>query len=189
MSANSARDPVDRFAPTRAGELSASQRGAREEIVHSRGRVPAPFEALVRSPDVARAFDRLSTALWSGVLPKRIGELALLMSAYQYRCRFLWMNHVAKAREAGLTASVIDAIGRGSSPPPTEDADILAAWAVIESMQPGHQLADDLFERACACFTEQGVVELVAFCGFAASVAMLLQLRQVPLPPDGSCPF
>ena len=180
--------PHDRF-PASHPLASPEARACRDHLIQQKGSLPGPYGLLVHSPAVAQAFAALSTALWQGDLPRRITEGLFLHSAQRQQCRYQWVRHVDKAREAGLAASVIAQLGAGDTPSADADPAFHAAWELATALHQSGPVPDALFARVQQQFGTKALAELTAFCGFAAMVAHTLRVRQPGLPADSNAPF
>jgi len=185
--ADRADDFADRYPPPDPRTLDIDQQRAHERIEQRRGRLPAPFTALLASPVLAEAFDQLSSALQQGVLPADVREAVFLMRARRQRCRYLWTNHVGKALEAGLDGAAVAAIGQGRIP--MAPVAVRAAAHFEQALALEHRVPQPIHDAAVAALGARGVVELTAFCGFASSVALLLNVRQPGSPTGAEAPF
>jgi len=159
---------------------SAEQRAAYDLIERRRGRVPAPYLPLLGSPRVADLLEQLSTELWTGTLPQRVLEAVFLMTAHRQQCRHQWETHAAKALSVGLSLEMVDAIAAGKIP--EDGGPVEAAGRFFLALTEHHRVADDVFEQVRRHFGEHGMAELLAFCGLAGTVALLLNV-QVPQAP------
>ena len=177
----------DRFPPLVRAALPADQQAAHDRIEQRRGRIPAPFVPLLASPEVAEAFDKLSASLQHGSLPAMVREAVFLITARRQRCAYLWINHVEKAMHAGLDESALAALANDEIP--AAPAAVASAGSFVKALLENHRIPQPLFEKTVKVLGLAGVVELTAFCGFAASVAMLLNMRQPALPPGPPAPF
>jgi 4-carboxymuconolactone decarboxylase len=178
---------AERFPPIDKATLPGDQRAAYDLIVGRRGALPAPYATLLASPEAADLFEQYSSRLWHGVLPNALLEAVFLATAQRCGCRYQWMNHVKKAAEAGLDSDAIAAIGRGELP--TAPEDVAQGLRFAEMLHRDHAVSQPVFDAVAARFGQRGVVELTAFCGFATSVAMLLNVRQITLPAGEPAPF
>lgn len=167
-----------RFPVTRDALPTAVQQAAHDLIEARRGRVPAPYLPLLGSPRVADLFEQLSTELWAGALPSSVLETIFLMTAHRQQCRHQWQTHADKALAAGVTASMIDTIASGGIP--ADGGALEAAGRFYASLADARYVSDDALLDARHQFGEQGTAELVAFCGMANMVAMLLNVQSPP---------
>ncbi|MBU4609345.1 carboxymuconolactone decarboxylase family protein [Achromobacter sp. GG226] len=193
----------DRYVPVAPDALDTASRALYERLLAERGRVPAPFVPLLATPPVGEAIAQWSAALQAGALPDAVREAVFLRVARRQRCRYLWANHVGRARAAGLPDTVIAALASGA---PVAPAHAVAATVAddqtrqaLAAVAPALALTTALLETAVvtdaqvdavqAVLGTRGVVELTSFCGFAVSVALLLTLRQPSLPAGVPVPF
>ena len=130
---------------------------------------------------------RLTSTIQQGALPSIVLEAVFLMKARRHRCRYLWINHVGKARKAGLDDDTVMALGKGLIP--ETPAAVRAAARFEQSLAEEHRVPQPVYDDVEAELGSRGLVDLMVFCGFASSVAMLLNVRQ-PKPPTGAeAPF
>src|SRR5690606_20745692 len=116
-----AGDRRDRFPPISKEHLSSEQRTVYERIEASRGSLPAPYYVLLDTPQVADLFERLSSQVRDGVLPKHILEAVFLATARRHKCAYQWLAHVTVAERVGLSPRAIQAIGSGDIPEDLDD--------------------------------------------------------------------
>jgi 4-carboxymuconolactone decarboxylase len=89
------------------------------------------------------------------------------------------------AREHGVAAEVVDAIGRGEEPPLQAD-DERAVYAVARQLADHGQVEAGAYAAAQRLLGDVGMVELVSLCGYYTLVSFLLNAFTVPLPPDAT---
>lgn len=180
---------TDRF-PDLDASAPAAVRACQADIAERKGSLPAPYGLLAHSPAVAQAFDALSTALWQGAVPRRVMEGLFLLNAQRQQCRYQWVRHVAKAREAGLAPAVIAQLASGAAPDGALDPAFHAAWQLATALQQPGPVDDALFAGLQRHYGAQAIAELTAFCGFACIVSNALRVRQPGLPAgSGQAPF
>jgi 4-carboxymuconolactone decarboxylase len=103
------------------------------------------------------------------------------MVARHYDCDYEWSVHAPIARQAGVSTSVLEAIGRGLMPnfDNDEQADIYRYTDALLNM---HDIGDEAFFAVKARFGERGIVDLAAIVGYYGLVAGLLNsVRAAPL--------
>ena len=140
-----------------------------------------PFIPLLRSPELMTNVQRVGEYLrYRSALPRRLSEMAILITARQWCQQFEWCIHSADAAAAGLTTSVIDAIADGRRP--TEAADDEAALHdfCLELLQ-NKRVSDPTYARAVALFNEQGVIDLVGILGYYSLLAMIMNTARTPV--------
>lgn len=165
--------------------MSEAQKKAREAIVAGpRGDVRGPFNALLRSPELADRAQRLGAHIRFGSsLPARLNELAILVTARYWSAQFEWYAHHALALKAGLDPRIAAEIAEGRRPSglAREEA---AVYDFCHELHHRKGVSDETFAAARACFGEQGVVDLIGACGYYTLVSMVLNVERHPL-PDG----
>lgn len=171
---------MDRYPFPSADTLPASEREVLDLIERRRGKLPAPFVPLLKSPVAADLFEQLSTYLWSS-LPIAVLETVFLMTARHCRCTHQWDTHVPKARAAGLTETDISTLAQGL---PLPDGVLGDVSRFVGMFHHDQRVSQALFDAVRSALSDRGVVDLVMFCGSAHTVAMLLNLRQSPAAAD-----
>src|SRR6266850_5553815 len=118
----------DRMPPIAADKLTDAQKKAIEEFRAARSaELSGPFIPLLRSPEVMSRARAMGDYLrFRSVLPPRLSEFVILLTARQWTQNYEWNAHAALARQAGVSPDVIAAIADGRRPEKmTEDEDIL----------------------------------------------------------------
>jgi len=89
------------------------------------------------------------------------------------------------AREHGVPAAVIDAIGRGDDPSFTARDERTVYKAARELTDTG-RLAEDTYHAIQQLLGDAGTVQFVSLCGYYTLVSFLLNAFAVPLPPGAT---
>jgi 4-carboxymuconolactone decarboxylase len=159
----------------------AGSRGG--DLVNDEGGLIGPFNAFVHAPGVGRHLSRLGGRLrFRTSLDRRLSELAIIAVGARWKAEFEWWAHAQMAREHGVAGPVIDAIGRGEEPP-LDAEDERAVYAVARQLTETGQLDQAGYDAASALLGDEGMVELVALCGYYTLICYLLNAFAVPLPP------
>src|SRR5438093_7657966 len=90
-----------------------AQRAIFDEIVQGLGSVPryGPGSVMVHVPHAHRWLNGLNHYLRNeSSLPKKIQELAMLVTARALDCQYIWNAHAASARKAGVRSEIVDAL-------------------------------------------------------------------------------
>jgi 4-carboxymuconolactone decarboxylase len=181
---------MTRFPKLSLPEMNDAQRAVAEQIMAGpRGEVRGPYIALMHHPALAARLQELGEQLrWKSKLPKRLLELAVLVTARRWTCQHEWFMHEKLAREAGLDAEVIAALSqrlfpRNASPEETEVYRFCA-----EAHATGH-VSDETFEALKARFGLDGALELLVTCGYYSLMAMVLNTAGMPLPGGAEPPL
>src|SRR5688572_14207678 len=90
-----------------------NQRAAFDEIVKTLGSIPrfGPGSVALHLPHAHQRLMGLNRFLRSeSSLPKKLQELAMLVTARENDCQYIWNAHAASAREAGVGNALVDAL-------------------------------------------------------------------------------
>lgn len=154
-----------------------------------RGRVPVPFLAWLRNPDLAdRAQELGAQCRYRTSLAPRLSELAILVTAYAWRAPYEWGAHAGEARKAGLADDVVAAIGRGDTPSGLA-ADELVVHDFAREAQNERRVTDETYGRAIAVLGERGVVDLTMILGYYCLISMTLNVFRIPAREGVTVPF
>jgi 4-carboxymuconolactone decarboxylase len=173
-----------------ASAMSAEQRAVAEEIVSGpHGRIVGPYHAWLQSPELARRARALSEFIrFQSSLPRRLSELAILVTGRHWKAEFEFWAHARLGREAGLDAALIQALAAGKRPVFT-DAALETVYDLATELYEAHRVSDPTYTRAVDLLGVPGVVELVATVGYYSLVSLTLNAFQVGLPPGETSPF
>jgi 4-carboxymuconolactone decarboxylase len=176
-----------RLAPEQYSE--AQKRVAEQISAGPRGEVRGPFIALLHHPALAARLQALGEELrWKSKLPKRLLELAVLITARRWTCQHEWFMHEKLAREAGLDPVIIAALAQRVAPKdlPEEEA---AVYAFCAEAHASGRVSDETFEAVKKRFGLDGALELLVACGYYSLMAMVLNTAGLPLPGDAKAPL
>ena len=169
-------------------EMSPEQRRVHDSVVAGpRGQVIGPLRAVIHSPDLAARWSALGEFLRYGTsLPKRLNELAIVVTGRRWSSQVEWWVHARAAAEAGIPRHALDAILRGEAPA-FEEADDVLVYEFARHLQLNGQVPPETYAAAQARWGARGVVELTAVIGYYTMVSMTLNAHEIPL-PDGVAP-
>ena len=169
-------------------EMDAAQRRVHDAIIAGpRGTLIGPLRAAIHNPDLAERWSALGEVLrYRTSLPKRLSELAIVVTGRRWTSQIEWWVHAKAAADAGLPAAILDAIRDGKAPDFTEADDALV-YEFAAALQQTGQVPRALYDRAVARFGVAGVVELTALIGYYTMVSMTLNAHEIPL-PEGVAP-
>jgi 4-carboxymuconolactone decarboxylase len=152
--------------------------------VTGNGGLAGPFNAIVTAPDAGRRLSALGATLRSAPsIERRLSEIAIITVGARWQAEYEWYAHAPMAREHGVAAAVVDAIGRGEEPPFDAD-DERAVYAVARQLSDAGRLDQETYDAAHRLLGDAGMVELVSLCGYYTVICFLLNAFTVPLPPD-----
>src|SRR4051812_16463233 len=107
-------------------EMTPEQRAVHDEIVSGvRGQLIGPLRAVIHSPDLARRWSRLGEYLrFSTCLPKRLNELAIIVTGRRWNSQLEFHIHSEAAKVAGLDPACIEAIRLARVPVFADEAEV-----------------------------------------------------------------
>ena len=160
---------------------------ALEDFLAARGTPTGPWVALLRSPDVMTRARALSDYLrFKSVLPPRLSEFVILMTARHWTQQYEWNAHYQLAMTGGLKPDVAKAIAEGRRPEHmAEDEEILYNFCM--ELHRNQSVSDVTYARAVSKFGEQGVIDTVSLTGYYVMISMILNTARTPL-PEGVAP-
>ena len=183
----------DRMPPIAAEALTDAQKKAIAEFKSARSaEISGPFIALLRSPEVMTRARAMGDYLrFRSVLPPRLSEFVILLTARHWTQNYEWSAHEPLARQAGLSGAVIAAIADGRRPPAmADDEDVL--YALCDELRRNQSVSDATYARAVKAFGEQGVIDAIGITGYYTFLAMVMNTARTPLAPGakpGLAPF
>ena len=183
-------DDGRRFTVLNEATMTARQREAYQGIVSGpRKGAAGPFNALLRSPDVADRVQRVGEYVrFHTTIPGPLNELAILITGRFWSAQFEFWAHSRLARTAGLPDAIIDAVAEGRRPSPMSD-DERIVYDFCTEMFRDKAVSDAAFKAVVDRFGEQGVIDLIAACGYYSIVSMVLNVDRYPLPAGEQPPL
>lgn len=162
------------------------QRAAFDEMVQELGSVPlhGPGSILIHVPKAHQFASGLNHYLRDeSSLPKKIQELAMLVTARELDCQHIWNSHAASARKSGVRDEIVDALrDRKELPPLTPDEAAVVYYG--QEFFRTHRVSRGAFQVALEQFGRRGVVELSMLLGNYALLALLVISFDTELPPN-----
>ena len=173
----------DRMPPIPPGQQTEAQKKAVAEFTAVRkADVSGPFVPLLRSPEVMNRARAMGDYLrFNSVLPPRLSEFAILITARQWTQNYEWDAHNRLALEGGLSQDIVNAIAQGRRPEKmADDEEIL--YTFCDELHRNQSISDPTYARAVAKFGEQGVIDIVGISGYYTMLAMVLNTARTPVP-------
>lgn len=180
----------ERLAQLAYDDLPAAVRPLADDILKvSSAALGGPYNALLRSPDMARrAFDLLDYLRFKTSVDKRLNEFAILIQARIANAQYEWWAHETIARKAGLADAVMADLRACRRPAAMHDDERLVYDYCVQ-LTLNHRVPDALWHEAVAAMGEQAVIDLTVLSGTYVMVAMLLNATQVEIPGGGALPL
>lgn len=180
--------PEDRMPPMKPEQMTAAQKAAIEQFEKERGMaVGGPFVPLSRSPEVLKMATHIGKYLRTqSPVSTKLSELATLITARRWTQNFEWFAHEKIARHAGLPDSVIAAIADGRIPEGMAEDEAAVYAFCTETLRNGG-VCDATYARTKSLLGEQGIIDLVAICGYYSLIGLAMNVARTPL-PEGAKP-
>ena len=186
----------DRMPEIPSSQWTEAQKKAVDAFVKSRGnapghtaKAPGPFVPLLRDPELmvpAEAF--ISYLQFKTVLPPKIHQFVILITARQWTQHTEWNSHVPIAQKNGLELEVIKALAAGERPSGMSE-DEAAVYDLCDELHRNHSVSDATYARALSRFGEQGIIDIVGVNGGYTFLSMVMNTARTPPPPlDASLP-
>ncbi len=162
-------------------------------VMRDRAGLPhtGPSVVMLHSPEAARRARHLSDYLRNNsVLPRRAFELAVLVAAREMDSAYIWHEHAAHGRQAGLPDALVDALRDRKALPKLAPEDAAVVNYALELFHK-HRVSPAAFQNALKHFGVQGVTEMTmamgyytmgAFCVNAFEEAIPRKSAEPPLP-------
>ena len=164
-------------------KMTEAQKKAAEIVVAARG-VPlsGPFNVLLRSPEVMLGAKGMGDYLrFKTVLPPKLREFVILITARQWTQRYEWHSHSDLAVKAGLSGEIVKAIAVGRRPPEMSDEEAIV-YDFCAELHDNHSVSDATYARALAKFGEQGIIDMVGINGYYTFLSMAMNVARTPEP-------
>ena len=163
-----------------------NMRSAFDELVKSYEGVPryGPRSVMIHVPKVHQLMNAVNGYLRNeSSLPKKIQELAMLVTARELDCQYVWNAHAASGRASGLSDALVDALRDRKELPKLSDAEAAVVRYAQEFFRT-HRVSRGTFQLALEQLGTRGVVELGLVFGNYGTIAVLVNSCDVDLPPD-----
>src|SRR5947207_869097 len=115
----------DRFKPLKWDEMTPAQKTMMEHLLAGERRgAGGPFNVLLRSPEMGDLAQQFGASMrFHSSLPKKLNEMAIIITARHWTAQYEWNAHRTAAAQAGLSESIIQAIAAGKHPSSLDPAE------------------------------------------------------------------
>lgn len=161
-----------------------NQRAIYDEIITERGGPieSGPVSVLINCPEIAKRGSHLSAYLrQESTLPAKVQELAMLITAREQDCQYIWNAHAAAGRSAGLSDALVDAL-RDKRDLPQLAPDEAAVVNCCREIFRTHRVSDATFQAALQQLGTQGLTELITLIGYYTLLACNANAFDIDLP-------
>jgi 4-carboxymuconolactone decarboxylase len=153
-----------------------------DQFISKRGGplVRGPFLALLRSPEVMTPAEILGEYLqFKTVLPPKLREFVILITARQWTQDTEWNSHVAIAEKDGISPEIAAALAAGQRPTGMSDEEA-AVYDFCDELHRNQSVSDATYAKALSKFGEQGVVDIISVNGYYTWFAMIMDSVRTP---------
>jgi 4-carboxymuconolactone decarboxylase len=171
--------------PAQRKLLDSLRAGPRGSGVKIRG----PFAVYLHAPPYGELVQQLGAHVrFSKLVPHRLTELAILVTASLWRSQYEWHMHAIHAEKAGISLKIINDIRLGRMPKGLTK-DERAIYDFVKELHKTKRVSDRNYARVYSIVGDAGMVEFVGICGYYVLVAMTLNIFRMPTPAGAPLPF
>jgi 4-carboxymuconolactone decarboxylase len=175
----------DKLKPDQRALLESLREGPRGGGVEIRG----PFAVILHAPAYGELAQKLGAHVrFSKLVPHRLTELAILVTASLWRSQYEWHMHALHAAKAGISDKTINDIRIGRMPQRLSREE-RAIYDFVKELHKTKRVSDKNYARVQAIVGDAGMVEFVGICGYYVLVAMTLNVFRMPPPAGAPMPF
>jgi len=171
---------VPRVTPvSRRDQVAEEHRAVFDAVAEGRGSVRGPFSFLMHSPELCRrhldvgSYLRFASPVKGG--PK---ELAIIATAREKDCPYIWAAHAPAARTAGISHAAV-AVVRDRGDLASLGAAERDVVDYVRQLLRTNRVAQPLFDRLQSHYGVTGLVDLTCLIGHYGIVAAILNAFEV----------
>jgi 4-carboxymuconolactone decarboxylase len=182
---------MPRVPPATKESMPQPLREAFDALVQSRGGLPrtGPVSVMINSPEACRRAFHFSDYLRrESTLVQHVQELAMLVTAREFDCQYVWNAHAASGKKAGLSAELVGALRDKTALPPLKPEEAAVITYGREFFRT-HRVSRGAFQAALEQFGVQGLAELTMLMGFYGMLAFHVNAFDVDLPAERTEPL
>ena len=182
--------PVPRLPVITDEEMTEEQKTVRDAVVASRkSEIRGPFLVYLHAPKFGDHAQRLGAhCRYHTVLPPRLSEFAILVTARLWKAQYEWFAHAKIAATVGVTAKTIADLRAGRAPK-SAPKDERVLYDFIMELYKTKRVSKRNYDRVFAVLGKVGTIELVGILGYYAMVAMTLNVFAMSTPDGAEIPF
>ena len=128
---------MPRLVPLDLNKLTPEQKKVADAIVAGpRGGLRGPFDPWLRRPELADRAQKLGEyCRFNNSMPRDLAELAICLVGRHFKAQYEFYAHARLAREAGLSAEIVEAVRTRQTPPFTRDVERIVYDFVTEYLE------------------------------------------------------
>lgn len=146
-------------------------------------RLPHYMRVVLKQPDLFGCHMEMGSAVFTGRLPPRDRELAVLRIAWLSQSPYEWGEHVDIAQRFGRTAEEAARVTQGSSAEGWSEHDA-AILRGVEELLADYALSDATWEVLGRTWDEAQLIEYLMMVGHYVGVAFVQNTLRIPLAGD-----
>ena len=148
------------------------------------GRLPAPYQLTLANPEFTDVWQQMGGLLrYRNSLPLRLSELAILITARIWNCKYEWFAHAPIGLKEGLAVEVVEEIRWGRTPE-FKQSDEYLIFKYTTQIHERKTVSDLVHKEILNDFGLKGIVDLTALVGYYTMVAMALNAHEFIPPKD-----
>lgn len=180
----------ERFPPLPPESMTADQKRVAESIMGTRKSLSGPFSVWLRSPELADRLQKVGEYVrFDSSLPKRLSELAIMVTARQWTSQLEWHLHYREAVNAGIRPALLADLAVSRRPAGMDADEALVHDFSVALHRDRGRVPDPLLEAVRSRFGDRGVVDLIGINAYYGAVAMTINAAEVGLPPGVEPPL
>ncbi len=179
-----------RYPDIRLDDMYHEQRRVAQAVEQRRdGGLAGPFIPLVYVPQILDRFQLLGEyCRFNKHLPRKLVELAILVTARNTQAPFEFFVHAPAALRFGISQRGVECIAAGTVPDDL-DEDGMAIFTFCTQLFETGGVSDAAFSEVEARFSKVACLDLTAICGYYATLGLVLNVTQLSLPDGAAAPF
>ena len=156
-----------------SGELTALMRSVGASVGETGQRQNTEyFRTLLKNPELLRRQLEMGQTLFTGRLPARSRELAVLRVAWLLQAPYEWGEHVYIAKRHGVTGEEIERVVEGSGAVGWSEADA-AVLRGVEELLTRQAISDETWAVLARAWDEAQLIEFPMMVGQYVSTALV----------------
>lgn len=174
---------------SRHDDLAPADQHFLDRIVLKRGRIPAPFQVLLHTPDVAERVANIGAFfLYETVLPPAVSALVWLLGARELDCGYTWRAGVAAAGAAGVEPALVDRLEHGRPLTAAGAETAVLADFCRQLLRGNHHVDDKTHDAVVARFGIPAAVQIAATLGYIVMMSLVANAFGIAPAEDDSGP-